>query len=125
MIYNKTSEGARLMGLYRKELEALTTDFFSACKGKKPNEVNIIYLQKALDWTNFCKSINRIKNWPVRMTGDEFAAVTREAYVKIFLTKGNPKGRRMALRTVRIIEQKPLFPFLGRLIKLKVKRLFS
>lgn len=124
MIYDKTKRGKQLAAEYEKELEALVGTFFEECRGQKPLEIHKIYNDSAFQWRKFCSSINKLRNWPVRMEGDEFEKVITKSYVRTFFRESSP-GRASILRTIRIIEGLTILAFTVRLIKLTVIKFFQ
>lgn len=124
MIYKLTAQANELKNQYVQEVSALAVTFFEGAHKKTPAEIIALYMECSLQWKKFCNSINRIRNWPVQLSGNEFDLLTRKNYEHYYLNNSTP-SRRTILRTVRIIENLPWRKYIVRNFKLWFVKNFS
>lgn len=125
MIHENTKHAKELADGYRADLEKRVIHFFESCRGKKPGVIRAKFTEENGAWKMYCQSIGRIKNWPVKLNGDEFEQSTLHAYEKVYFAQGSRAGRKSILRTISIIEDKKIWPFIKRYIRLWLIKFFS
>lgn len=125
MLHENTKHAREISDKYRKELEALVIEFFETCRDEKREVVRAKYKEFSDKWSAYCISINKIRNWPVLMNGNEFEQATLHAYEKVFHAQGSRAGRSSILRTIRIIENKGIRFYVSRFIRLWLIKFFS